>query len=329
MHESKLGKVIVTGGAGFIGSHIVDALLENGNYVTVIDDLSTGKIKNIEHHLSPSSSVGDGKQAVAHYKGKTPNFEFVHGSITDLLLLQKLFSGADYVFHEAALASVPRSVANPQVSNEVNITGTLNVLLAARDNKVKKLIYAASSSAYGDTPTLPKREDMAPSPQSPYAVTKLTAEYYCGVFTEVYHLPTVCLRYFNVYGPRQDPKSEYAAVIPKFIELVKSGKSPVIYGDGEQTRDFTFIRDVVAANLIFAKNEATGVYNIGRGERITLNALANSVIRRMGKNIKPVYAESRAGDIKHSLADISKARAVGYNPQCDVETCLTEVIRSM
>ena len=286
-------QIVVTGGAGFIGSHITDALIEAGNHVIVIDNLSTGNINNIAHLMG------------------NPHFKFTNGSITDLPLLQDVFKGVDYIFHEAAIPSVPRSIAEPAACNEVNITGTLNVLIAARDNKVKKIIYAASSSAYGDTPTLPKKEDMSPNPQSPYALTKLTGEYYCQVFTRVYNLPTVCLRYFNVYGPRQDPKSEYAAVIPKFIQLVKAGKSPVIFGDGEQTRDFTFVRDVVAANLLLAESEATGVFNVGRGERISLNQLTFMIIKLCGSNVKPVYEPTRSGDIKHSLADITKARSFG------------------
>jgi UDP-glucose 4-epimerase len=203
------------------------------------------------------------------------------------------------------------------------------VLLAARDNGVKKVIYASSSSVYGDTPTLPKKEDMSPNPQSPYAVTKLAGEYYCRVFHQVYGLPTVCLRYFNVYGPRQDPSSQYAAVIPIFIRKVLDNKPPIIFGDGEQTRDFTFVKDVVDVNILAAESDVTGVYNIGRGERLSINRLTKLVIRLVGNSVEPVHEEPRAGDVKHSLADISKARQFGYNPRYNLEEGLRETIRVM
>jgi len=301
-------KAVVTGGAGFIGSHLVGALTQRGYRVIIIDDLSTGKKENIEQLLR-----GGGVQ-------------FYKGSITDLPLLQRLFQGAEYVFHQAALPSVPRSIENPYASHEINATGTLNVLLAARDSKVNKVIYASSSSAYGDTPTLPKREDMLPSPQSPYAVTKLTGEYYCQVFNRVYALPTACLRYFNVYGPRQDPASQYAAAIPRFISRVAEGKPPVIYGDGMQTRDFTFVEDVVAANLLAAESKLTGVFNIGSGANISINELCQLIIRLMEKNIAPVYEESRPGDVMHSLADISHAAEFGYQPKYSLEAGLRRIM---
>ena len=208
-----VGKVVVTGGAGFIGSHLSEGLVNRGYRVIILDDLSTGKKENVQLLL------------------QRENIEFVKGSITDLTLLQKLFRGTDKVFHLAAIPSVPRSIKNPQISHEVNVTGTLNVLLAARDNGVGKVIYASSSSVYGDTPTLPKKENMLPNPQSPYAAAKLAGESYCRVFHKVYELPTACLRYFNVYGPRQDPDSRYAAVIPLFIKMVSAGEAPVIFGD--------------------------------------------------------------------------------------------------
>jgi UDP-glucose 4-epimerase len=217
-------------------------------------------------------------------------------------------------------------VANPLASHEANATGTLNVLLAARDGGVKKVIYASSSSVYGDIPTLPKREDMAPNPQSPYAVTKLTGEYYCQAFQQVYGLSTVCLRYFNVYGPGQDPDSQYAAVIPKFIKRVSEGMPPIIFGDGEQTRDFTFIRDAVEANILFAESNASGVFNIGEGSNISINELAMLVSRLMDKDLEPVHHAPRAGDIRHSLADIAKAKACGYNPKYTLERGLKETI---
>ncbi len=302
-------KVAVTGGAGFIGSHLTESLLSQGYHIIIVDDLSTGKMDNI----GPSLNSG--------------NVEFIRGSIADLPLLQKLFQGVYYAFHQAALPSVPRSIENPQASHEVNLTGTLNVLLAARDNAVKKVIYASSSSVYGDTPTLPKREDMIPDPLSPYAVTKLASEYYCRVFHQAYRLPTVCLRYFNVYGPRQDPNSQYSAVIPGFIKKAAWGESPVIFGDGEQTRDFTFVQDVVAANILAAESEACGVFNISRGESITINRLAQLILELVGNKLELIHQEPRPGDVRHSLADISKAKAFGYEPKCGLEAGLMETIR--
>ena len=302
-------KVIVTGGAGFIGSHLTELLLSRGYHVIIIDDLSTGKKANIEPLL------------------KSIKVEFIQDSITNLPLLQNLFQGVDFVFHQAALSSVPRSVEDPLSTNEVNITGTLNVLLAARDNNVKKVIYASSSSVYGDTPTLPKREDMIPHPQSPYALTKLVGEYYCRIFHQIYNLPTICLRYFNVYGPRQDSDSQYAAVIPISITRLSQDKPPIIYGDGEQTRDFTFVKDVIQANIIGAESDANGIFNIGRGENSTINDLAKTIINLVGKDLQSEYRPPRVGDVKHSLADISRARAIGYEPQYSLEDGLRETIR--
>ena len=290
-------KVVVTGGAGFIGSHLTEELVRRGWRVIIIDDLSSGKRENIERLLN---------------QGK---IEFIKGSLLALPLLQKLFQGVGYVFHQAAIPSVPRSIDNPLASHEANVTGTLNVLIAARDNGVKKVIYASSSSVYGDTPTLPKREDMPPNPQSPYAVTKLAGEYYCRVFEEVYGLATVCLRYFNVYGPRQNSGSQYAAVIPRFIKRASEGKASIIFGDGEQTRDFTFIKDAVEANVLAAESQACGVFNIGGGKRITINELANLILNITGSKVEPVHQEPRPGDIKHSLADITKAKTFGYEPK--------------
>lgn len=306
----QMKRVVVTGGAGFIGSHLTEELARRGYRVITLDDLSTGKVKNIEALLD------------------IENVEFIKGSITDSPLLRELFHGVNYVFHQAALPSVPRSIENPQASHEVNVSGTLNVLLAARENSVKKVIYASSSSVYGDIPTLPKREDMVPNPLSPYAVTKLAGEYYCQVFHQVYGLPTVCLRYFNVYGPRQDPNSQYAAVIPSFIKRALEGDSPIIFGDGEQTRDFTFIKDTVEANILAAESDACGLFNIAQGESITINELAKLIITIVGKNMEPVHQEPRPGDIRHSLADISRARAFGYEPRYSLEKGLRETIRS-
>jgi UDP-glucose 4-epimerase len=301
--------VVITGGAGFIGSNLAEELATS-NRVIIIDDLSTGRKENIDHLLQKD------------------NVKFIQGSISDLKLLQNSFRGIDFVFHQAALPSVPRSVKDPKASNEVNITGTLNVLLAARDNKVRKVVYASSSSVYGDTPALPKSEDMSPNPQSPYALTKLVGEYYCRIFHQLYNLPAVCLRYFNVYGPRQDPNSQYAAVIPRFIARLARGKPPVIYGDGEQTRDFTYIKDVVQANLVAAVGDATGILNIGRGERNSINRLAQIIINIMGKDLQPVYEPPLPGDVRHSLADISRAKEIGYSPEYDLETGLKQTIES-
>ncbi len=304
-------KVVVTGGAGFIGSNLVEELTKRGYYAVILDDLCTGKRENIELLI------------------KQESVEFIQGSITDLSFLQQVFKDVQYVFHQAAIPSVPRSINNPKVSHEVNITGTLNVLLAARDNGIKKVIYASSSSVYGDTPTLPKVEDMIPNPQSPYAVTKLTGEYYCQVFRQVYNTPTVCLRYFNVYGPKQDPESQYAAVIPKFITSVINGQGPIIFGDGEQSRDFTYIKDIIEANILAAESDATGIFNIGKGESITINQLAKLTIHLLSNYcINPIHEEPRPGDIKDSLADITKAKTFGYSPKYDLEKGLDETIRS-
>ena len=300
--------IIVTGGAGFIGSNLVRAL-EKYNTVKVIDNLSTGYLKNIKDLINNTQ------------------IEFIKGNITNLNFLQKTFKDVDYVFHLAAIPSVPRSIINPIKSNHANINGTLNVLIAAKDNNVKKVIYSSSSSVYGDTPTLPKKEDMKPCPLSPYAVSKLTSEYYCQVFTEVYYLPTICLRYFNVYGPHQDKKSEYAAVIPKFITSVLNNNSPVIFGNGKQTRDFTFVKDAVNANILAAKSKETGVFNIAYGKRISINKLAKSIMNIIGKQIKPKYTTPRSGDIRHSLADISKAkRKLEYIPKIEIKEGLEETI---
>jgi len=302
-------KIVVTGGAGFIGSNLV-RYLSADNHVIIIDDLSTGNLKNIADLVNNEKT------------------EFIKGSITDLELLQKTFKNIDYIFHEAAIPSVPRSIKDPVTTNNVSINGTLNVLLAARDCKVKKVVYASSSSVYGDTPTLPKTEEMTPNPLSPYAVSKLTAEYYCNVFTKIFHLPTVVLRYFNVYGPRQDPVSEYAAVIPKFITNIFNDTPPVIYGDGLQTRDFTFIDDVIKINILAAESNVTGIFNVAGGKQISINELAKTIMTLSNKNLKIEYKEARPGDIKHSLADISKAKEkFGYHPNFNIKNGLKETIQ--
>lgn len=294
-------KVVVTGGAGFVGSHLSGELAKQGYRVVLIDDLSTGKIENIESLLRA-------RQA-----------DFVRGSVTDLKLLKDSFQGAHYVFHLAALASVPQSIVDPSAFHEINVTGTLNVLLAAKESSVKKVVCSSSSSVYGDTAKLPHTEAMVPHPLSPYAATKLAGECYCHAFHESYGLPTVSLRYFNIYGPGQDPDSPYAAVIPRFIMEVRRGKPPVIFGDGEQTRDFVFVKDAVRANILAAEGDAAGVFNVGKGESITLNRLAELIIGLAGANLKPVHAEPRQGDIRHSLADIAKAKGFGYKPCWSLE----------
>jgi UDP-glucose 4-epimerase len=301
-------RVLVTGGAGFIGSNLAEKLAEE-NEVVILDDLSAGKIETIEALI------------------KKDNVTFIHGSITDLDLLQKSFKGIDYVFHQAAIASVPKSIKDPKSSNEANITGTLNVLIAAKDAEIKKLVCASSSSVYGDTPLLPISEDTPLNPLSPYAVTKAAGEFYSKVFHDLYGLQTISLRYFNVFGPGQDPNSQYAAVIPKFINAIMNDESPVIYGDGEQSRDFTFVKHVVEANIMACESNMTGVFNIAYGKRITINQLVSMINEILGKNIEPVYAEPISGDIKHSMADISKAKSIGYEPESDFNKELRETIR--
>ena len=301
--------VVVTGGAGFIGSNLARELSKSNN-VIIIDDLSTGFLKNI-HDMIDDQSI-----------------KFIKGDITDIKLLRQTFSNIDYVFHEAAIPSVPRSVKDPIRSNYVNVNGTLNVLVAAKDTNVKKVVYASSSSVYGDTPTLPKKEDMKQFPLSPYAVNKLTGEYYCQVFTDVYGLSTASLRYFNVYGPMQDPLSEYAAVIPKFITNVFKSKSPVIFGNGEQTRDFTFIKDVVNVNILAAESDVSGIFNMAGGKRVTINNLAKSIMEIIGKHYEIIYKDQRPGDIKHSLADISRIKEkFNYMPKFDLSKGLEETVK--
>jgi UDP-glucose 4-epimerase len=302
-------KYIVTGGAGFIGSHITGELAQRGHEVVILDNLFSGRMENIAPFLAQE------------------NVTFVNGSITDPPLLKEICSNADGVFHQGAIASVPRSIANPLATNEANVTGTLNVLVAARDCGVKKVVFASSSSVYGDTPTLPKREDMAPGPLSPYAVSKLAGEQYMQVFSEVYGISTVSLRYFNVFGPRQDPDSEYAAVIPKFITRILNHRSPAIFGDGEQTRDFTYIRDVVQANIRAMESAAQGVFNVAYCRRINIKELAALIMEITGITVPLSYEPPRAGDVRDSLADISRAQAsFGYAPEYTVRTGLEETI---
>ena len=301
-------RVLVTGGAGFIGSHLSEELVRRGAGVVVLDDLSTGKLNNIEH--LPAGSL-----------------EFVRGSVTDLPLLRSALAGVDLVFHEAAIASVPRSVEEPGASHLVNATGTLNVLIAAKEKSVRKVVFASSCAVYGNTQVTPTSENVQPDPQSPYAVTKLASEYYCDVFRRVYGLPTVSLRYFNVYGPRQRADSDYAAVIPKFIKRVAEGKPPVIFGDGEQSRDFVFVGDVVEANLLSAEGDAAGVYNVGTGQSVDLNGLAATITRLLRSDLNAVHDAPRLGEVRHSRADISRARTFGYKPRYSLEMGLGQLVK--
>ena len=301
--------VVVTGGAGFIGSHLVDGLLARGYTVRVIDNLATGRRENIAHVLD--------------------KIEFVEDSILNDDALKRVFTGADYVFHEAAIPSVPKSVKNPIASHEANSTGTLKVLLAARDVGVKRVVYATSSSVYGDTKIFPTPETVPPNPLSPYALQKFTGEKYTTLFYKLYGLETVVLRYFNVFGPRQDPNSEYAAVIPKFIRLLKNGQTPTIFGDGSTSRDFTFVTDVVDANIRAADTRAAAgeVFNCAGGKPTSLNQLVEVLQKLLGTNVKPLYQDFRVGDIKDSYADASKAeRILGFKTNVPFEEGLKRTI---
>ncbi len=311
MRTIKQKRVLITGGAGFIGSHIAQAL-HGENEVLVLDDLTTGKKENLEGM----------------------DVELITGSIRDADLVRKAMEGVDFVFHHAAIASVPRSVDDPISSNQVNVCGTLRVLMEARDAKVRKVVFASSSAVYGDAPSEIKREDDLPAPISPYAVTKMTGEMYCRNFWLNYRLPTCSLRYFNVYGPRQDPSSDYAAVIPRFISAAKAGRPLTIFGDGEQTRDFVFVKDVVQANILAATDEKHHgeVFNVANQEKVTVNLLASLVLRTLDikeeENI--IHQEERKGDVKHSLADIGKARhMLGYAPGHSLKDGLQQTVASM
>ena len=299
---------LVTGGAGFIGSHLAEELVRRGETVRVVDNLSTGKRQNIGH---------------------IPSVEFLEGDLADLEVARRAVKGIDYVLHQAAIPSVPRSVEDPITSNRANIDASLNVLVAARDAGVKRLVYAGSSSAYGNTPTLPKVETMAPAPLSPYALQKLVAEQYCQMFTRLYGLQTVTTRYFNVFGPRQDPSSPYSGVISIFISSLCEGRRPTIYGDGEHTRDFTYVANVVDGVLraCTADNASGEVINVATSGRISLNTLFNTVRDLVGSTVEPIYAEPRAGDVKDSQADISKAkRVLGYQPSVTFEAGLAKTV---
>ena len=307
--ENNENRVMVTGGAGFIGSNISRELLSRGCRVVVFDNFSTGRESNLR-------DISD-------------KIDIIRGDLREPADLEKAVRGIDYIFHQAALPSVPRSIRNPLASNESNVTGTLNLLIAARDSGVKRVVYASSSSVYGDTEVLPKVETMKPNPLSPYAFTKLAGEYYCSIFYKIYKLETVCLRYFNVFGPYQDPESQYAAVVPKFIKKLQNNEAPMIYGDGEQSRDFTFIKNVVDANLLamHAPDAPGNIFNVACGKRVTVNYLAKKMAEIMGKDIEPDHTDRRQGDVRHSLADISKAnKIIGYNPSFTLEEGLEQTI---
>lgn len=304
------GIVLVTGGAGFVGSHIAARLAESGARVRVLDNLATGHLENLEE-------IGG-------------DIDFVRGSLNNADDLARALEGVEVVFHEAAIPSVPRSVENPLESHRACADGTISLLAAARQAGVRRLVYAASSSAYGDQPTLPKEEEMAPQPLSPYAAAKLAGELYCQVWARTYGFETVCLRYFNVFGPRQDPGSQYSGVISRFISALMKGEQPVIFGDGEQSRDFTYVSNVVDGNLKAAQAPdcAGQVINVATGEKITLNQLLDTLKKITGKtDVVAEYRERRVGDVRDSLADITRARRLlGYEPQVGLEEGLRKTI---
>ena len=306
-----MSKVLVTGGAGFIGSNLTEALLKMGHQVRVFDNFSTGKKGNLI------------------FDGAYPFLEVVEGDVCDFTVCQKAMEGIEYAFHQAALPSVQRSVEDPMASNAVNTGGTLNLLVSARDAGVRLVIYAASSSAYGDTPTLPKKEEMVPTPLSPYALQKFVGEEYCRLFFQLYGLETISLRYFNIFGPKQDPNSIYSAVIPRFIDALVSGRAPIIYGDGEQSLDFTYIDNVVHANLLAINIERTHgeVVNVACGRRVSLNQFVKILQDIIGTHVPSLYEEPRKGDVRHSLADIKRGKAIlNYEPRVGIEEGLRRTV---
>jgi nucleoside-diphosphate-sugar epimerase len=301
---------LVTGGGGFIGSNIVRRLLSNGQRVRVLDDFSTGRRENLA--------------------GIENDVELVEGDIRDNPTLKKVLKGVQYVLHIAAIPSVVRSVEDPITTNSVNVCGTLKLLIAARDAGVERFVFSSSSSVYGDTPTLPKQEDMSPMPRSPYALSKLTGEYYCRMFRDLYGLKAYSLRYFNVFGPRQNPASQYAAVIPRFIDALKNNQAPLIHGDGNQTRDFTFVEDVVAANLCCCaapESSAGSACNIGCGDRVSISELAIRIAAIMGRKIQAAHDAPQKGDVRDSQADISRARQlIGWTPKVNLDAGLRTTV---
>jgi len=306
-----VSNVLVTGGAGFIGSHLTEALLQEGHQVRVLDDFSTGKRENLL------------------FDKEFPSLEVIEGDIRHLAICQKAMKGMGYVFHEAALPSVQRSVEDPLGSNSVNVEGTLNILVTAREEGVRRVIYASSSSVYGDTPTLPKKEEMPPNPLSPYALQKYVGEMYCRLFYQLFGLETISLRYFNIFGPKQDPNSVYSAVIPRFVHALIHNQRPRVFGDGEQSRDFTYIDNVVQANLLaMSADHVRGeAVNVACGKRVSLNQLLDVLKKILGSSLMPVYEEPRKGDVKHSLADISQGKKIlNYEPKVDIEMGLMKTV---
>ncbi len=307
-------KYLVTGGAGFIGSNIVKELLRRKERVRVLDNFATGKRENLIELMD------------------NPNFELIEGDLRSFHIVRNAVKGVDYILHQGALPSVPRSINDPITTNDVNILGTLNILEAAKEFGVKRVVYASSSSVYGNSPALPKVESMPVQPLSPYALSKYAGERYCQIYYKIFGLETVVLRYFNVFGPNQDPTSQYSAVIPKFIKLMKENEPPIIYGDGTQSRDFTYVANVVEANFLAcnAHNSAGEVFNIGCGKRYTLLQLVDTINRILGKNIEPVFEKERIGDVKHSLAGIEKAkRILGFSVNCRFEEGLEKLVESL
>lgn len=291
-------KYLVTGGAGFIGSNLSETLLQRGHSVRILDNFATGRRENIAPFLD--------------------KIELFEGDLRSYHIVRDAVDGMDFVLHQGALPSVPRSIKDPITTNQVNVEGTLNILDAAADAGVKRVVFASSSSIYGDSEVLPKQEDMTPNPLSPYAVSKLAGEKYCQVFARIYNLHTVALRYFNVFGPRQDPNSQYSAVIPKFIGAILHNRQPVIFGDGKQSRDFTFVQNVVKANILATEADfpAGMVFNCACHERTDLNTLVDSIDEILGRDIQPQYDSPRAGDVKHSFADIERiSRYLNYQPE--------------
>ena len=302
-------KYIVTGGAGFIGSHLVEELAKQNHEVVILDNLSYGKLENIAQFLNKGS------------------ISFVNGSISDLDMLKRIFETADGIYHEAAIASVPFSVSNPLETHEANLSGTLNVLCAARDCGVKKVVFASTAAVYGDKPELPKDEAMVPDTLSPYAVSKLSSEYYCSVFTQLYGIETTSLRYFNVFGPRQDPHSPYSGVMTKFISAVLRNEPITIFGDGAQTRDFVYVRDVVQANIRAMESHKSGIFNIGSGHRISVLTLAEIIMDIIGTTVPIKFAPPANGDVRDSFADITKAKQLlRYAPHFDLRSGLEETV---
>ena len=299
---------LVTGGAGFIGSHITEELIKRGDDVVILDNMYSGRQVNL---------------------AANPKEVFVEGSIMDTDVLDSICTeyNIEGIFHLAAVASVQKSIENPALVHDVNVTGTLNVLEAARKHGVRKVVLSASAAAYGDNPVFPKREDMLPEPLSPYAVSKIASEMYCKTYAELYDMQTVSLRYFNVFGPRQDPNGEYAAVIPKFTEKICAGESPTVFGDGEQTRDFVYVKDVARANILAMDSDVCGLFNIGTGVQTSLNNLAKMIMNAAGVSVEMKYEPARYGDVRYSVADVSKAKSeLGYKPEWELTDGIKETV---